>query len=225
MREYQKIETLFTFDNNIKRFRPFFYNPIVEYLKDCIWFGSEKVDGTNTRILWDGHSFTFAGRTDNSQLPKEMLLLLETTFNKDMEIAVEQNFGEKEVIFFMECYAGKIQGHIYSGGEKLIGFDIMVNGIYLDRNDSKTIFTQLNLAFVPTMPFNNIYDAIDYVENHEISIIDKTAKLEGLVCYPAVRLYNHQGERVIVKIKRRDLEKLESKLVRDDLILKLNGEE
>ena len=46
MKKYQKIETLYKFDNEIKRFRKEFYNPIVDYLKDCKWFGTEKIDGT-----------------------------------------------------------------------------------------------------------------------------------------------------------------------------------
>lgn len=42
MKEYQKIETLFKFDNEIKGYKEEFYNPIVEYLKDCKWIGTEK---------------------------------------------------------------------------------------------------------------------------------------------------------------------------------------
>lgn len=31
---------------------------------------------------------------------------------------------------------------------------------------------------------------------------------EGLVCVPTVRIYDHQGKRIIVKIKERDLLKV-----------------
>ena len=208
MREYQKIETLYTFDSEIKRFRKKLYNPIVEYLKDCKWFGTEKIDGTNTRVLWNGHSFEFAGRTDSGDLPKALRELLANTFNYDMEILFEQKFGNKEVILFMEGYAGKIQNGAYQGPESIIGFDIMIGDVYLDKAVSKQIFEELGLKFVPVLEFNNLQECIDYVYNNKQSIIQPESKIEGLVCYPAVRLYDHQGKRIIVKIKNKDLNKL-----------------
>ena len=44
-------------------------DPTIEYLKNNKWVFTEKVDGTNIRIFWDGHSVTFAGRTDRAQIP------------------------------------------------------------------------------------------------------------------------------------------------------------
>lgn len=208
MKEYQKIETLYTFDSEIKRFRKEFYNPIVEYLKDCKWFGTEKIDGTNIRILWNGHSFEFGGRTDNAEIPKAVMKILTETFNYDMEVLFEQKFGEKETMLFMEAYAGKIQNGAYEGTENIIGFDIMIGDIYLDKTVSKQIFEELGLKFVPVLKFNNLQECIDYVYNNKQSIIQPQSKMEGLVCYPAVRLYDHQGKRIIVKIKNKDLAKL-----------------
>lgn len=208
MKEYQKIETLYKFDNEIKKFKKEFYNPIVDYLKDCKWIGTEKIDGTNTRVFWNGHSFEFGGRTDKAQLPKELLELLKTIFNYDMEILFEQKFGEKEVLLFMEGYAGKIQNGAYQGKESIIGYDIMINDIYLDKKVSQQIFEELGIKFVPVIEFNNLQECINFVIIHQQSIIQSESKMEGLVCYPAVRLYDHQGNRIIVKIKNKDLNKL-----------------
>lgn len=207
MKKYQKIETLYKFDNETKRFRKEFYNPIVDYLKDCKWFGTEKVDGTNVRILWNGHGFEFGGRTDDADLPKALRELLNNTFNYGMEVLFEQKFGEKEVMLFMEGYAGKIQNGTYQGPESIIGFDIMIGDIYLDKVVSKQIFEELGLTFVPVLEFKTLQDCIDYVHNHKQSIIQPESKIEGLVCYPAQRLYDHLGNRIIVKIKNKDLEK------------------
>lgn len=208
MKEYQKIETLFKFDNEIKGYKEEFYNPIVEYLKDCKWIGTEKIDGTNTRVLWNGHSFEFGGRTDKAQLPKELLNLLINTFNYDMEVLFEQKFGEKEVLLFMEGYAGKIQNGAYKGPEDIIGYDIMIEDIYLDKQVSKQIFEELGIKFVPVIEFNNLQECIDFVKNYQSSIIQPESQMEGLVCFPAVRLYDHKGNRIIVKIKNRDLKKI-----------------
>lgn len=208
MKEYQKIETLYKFDSEIKRFKKEFYNPIVEYLKDCKWFGTEKVDGTNVRVLWNGHSFEFGGRTDNAEIPKALMKVLTDNFNYDMEVLFEQKFGNKEVMLFMEGYAGKIQNGAYTGSEDIIGFDVMIGDIYLDKAVSKELFEELGLKFVPVLEFNNLQECIDYVYNNKQSIIQPQSKIEGLVCYPAVRLYDHQGKRIIVKIKNKDLAKL-----------------
>lgn len=208
MKEYQKIETLYKFDNDLKGYKEEFYNPIVEYLKDCKWVGTEKIDGTNTRVLWNGHNFEFGGRTDKAVLPKELLQLLQDTFNYDMEVLFEQKFGEKEVLLFMEGYAGKIQNGAYKGSEKIIGYDIMIEGTYLDKQVSEAIFESLGIKFVPMIEFSNLQVCIDFVKNHQQSIIQPESQMEGLVCFPAVRLYDHQGNRIIVKIKNKDLNKL-----------------
>ena len=208
MKEYQKIETLYKFDNELKGYREEFYNPIVEYLKDCKWIGTEKIDGTNTRVLWNGYNFEFGGRTDKATLPKELLQILQNTFNYDMEILFEQKFGEKEVLLFMEGYAGKIQNGAYKGQESIIGYDIMIDDIYLDKNVSKRIFEELGIQFVPMTEFKNLQTCIDFVKTHEQSIIQPESKMEGLVCFPLVRLYDHKGNRIIVKIKGRDLKKI-----------------
>lgn len=207
MKEYQKIETLYKFDSTIKKFRKIFYNPIVEYLKDCKWYGTEKVDGTNVRIGWDGHKFEFAGRTNEGDLPKALRILLADVFNADMEVLFEQKFGQKEVILFMEGYAGKIQNGTYSGDEKIIGYDIIIENIYLDKQVSKELFGEMGLPFVPVLEFANLQECIDYVYNHTQSIIQPESKIEGLVCFPATRIYDHMGNRIIVKIKKRDLAK------------------
>ena len=39
-------------------------NKTVELLKDCIWEFTEKIDGTNLRLNWDGHDMAYGGRKD-----------------------------------------------------------------------------------------------------------------------------------------------------------------
>lgn len=210
MKEYQKIETLYKFDNETKRFTHKIYNPIVEYLYDCPWLVSEKIDGTNIRVHWDGHTVEWSGRTDKSDLPKEVSALLKTCFG-DAEITFEQMFGEKDVILFMECYGGKIQGGLYGGKERLIGFDVMVNGIYLDKLIIHTIFSNFGITTVPFFIKMNLSECIDIVMNYNgpSQFCEKgTTQIEGLVCVPTVRLYDHMGNRIIVKIKKKDLRKM-----------------
>jgi hypothetical protein len=211
MKEYQKIESIYRFDNNIKKFVKEYYNPIVEYLKDNKWVGTEKIDGTNIRIFWNGKGFEFGGRTEQAEIPKAITKILENIFNYEMEIVFEQKFGDKEVYLFCEGYGGKIQGKIYDCEESIIGFDIMIDNIYLDKEVSKSIFKELNIEFVEQIKFNNLEEAIEYVKNTEKSIKYPNNSLEGLVVYPIKRIYDHMGNRIIVKIKRKDLNKLKVK--------------
>lgn len=217
MTEYQKIETLFKFDNATKTYLPEFYNPYVEYLKDNAWICSEKIDGTNVQVEYDGHRVSFHGRTERTDFPKEVLAVLTETF-ADSEVEFEQLFGDKHVILFMECYGGKIQGGLYGGKERLIGFDVMVNGCYLDKMIIKDIFDKFGVETVVFFGVPKLEMAIDMVKDLAFDPTDKcaisphcekgTTVREGLVCVPAMRIYDNQGKRIIVKIKARDMKKL-----------------
>ena len=67
MIEYNKIETLWKRDmeGTKKLLEGEFRNPAVEFLKDNIWQFTEKIDGTNIRVHWDGHRVEFGGRTES----------------------------------------------------------------------------------------------------------------------------------------------------------------
>lgn len=213
MKEYQKIESIYRFDQNIKGFVKEYYNPIVEYLENNKWIGTEKIDGTNIRIYWNGKRFEFAGRTAEAEIPKAILKVLEDKFNYDMEIVFEQKFGDKEVYLFCEGYGGKVQGHIYDCEEDIIGFDIMIDNIYLEKETSKQLFNEFGIRFVKQIEFNDLLEAIKYVEQNEKSLEHPNCLLEGLVAYPTKRIYDHLGNRIIIKIKRKDLAKLKDKEV------------
>ena len=75
MHTYNKIETVFNRDTEgTKRLILDSYrNEAVEYLKDNIWQSTEKIDGTNIRVHWDGHNVEFGGRTDRAQIPNHLL--------------------------------------------------------------------------------------------------------------------------------------------------------
>lgn len=119
-------------------------------------------------------------------------------------------FGDKPVIMFMECYGGKIQGGLYGGKERLIGFDVMVNGTYLDKLTIKEIFDKFGVETVEFFKIQGIDEALQIVASNPLSphCEKGTTRQEGLVCVPTVRIYDHRGKRIIVKIKERDLLKV-----------------
>lgn len=200
--EYQKIDLPFKYDSTSRNYLEEFLSPELNYLKDLKWIATEKYDGMNIRVYFDGYKVSFYGRTKNAELPKEVESLLNETF-KDAEIIFEQNFGNKEVILFMECYGGKVQGSKgrkwYNGiDESLMGFDVMIEGKYLDRKDIKNIFDLFNIPSVELKVYDSLIDIMNEVRDKTVT---QTSYFEGYVATPFVPLLDRRGNRIITKIK------------------------
>ena len=208
--EYHKIEC--PFERDVEGSKKIVWNrwrnPTVEYLKDNKWVFTEKVDGTNIRIYWDGHDITFAGRTDRAQIPAMLNQYLIDTFQtNEVEELFEQTFGEKEVILYGEGYGAKIQGcgGAYRKDNSFMLFDVMINGNYQPRETVEEIATMLNIDVVPIIFTGTIHEAIEFVMKHPKSTISEDdLYMEGLVGRPAIELKDRCGNRVIVKIKWKD---------------------
>lgn len=209
MRQYHKIETLFKRDmeGTKKLIEGEYRNECVEYLANNQWTFTEKVDGTNIRIYWDGHKVKIGGRTDNANLPMDLVELLQATFTTDeAEQLFEQNFGETEVHLFGEGYGGKIQkGGAYSKDKKFILFDVLVGEIFLERENIEGIAKMFNIDVVPVVLKGTIKEAIEYVKTKPNSTISNDKKeMEGVIGVPNARLTDFRGNRIIVKIKGKD---------------------
>ena len=97
MKEYNKIETVFERDVNgtKKLIEGKYRNEVVEFLANNKWAFTEKIDGTNIRIHWDGHRITFGGRTERAQIPSHLVNKLSEMFlnNETEETEIySQNF-------------------------------------------------------------------------------------------------------------------------------------
>lgn len=204
MFEYNKIDTVYERDINgtKKLIEGKFRSKAVEFLADCKWVFTEKIDGTNIRVFWDGHKIQFGGRTERANIPSHLLNKLTDTFcNNETEELFEQTFGEKLVILFGEGYGIKIQnGGNYRPDVGFILFDVMVNGCYLDRYNVEDIAQIFGLEIVPVVMCGTIKEAVEFVKTAPDSTIG-TAKMEGLVGRPSVELYENNCKRLIVKIK------------------------
>ena len=130
MNEYHKIKNIFERDHNTKKIIEGKYtDETIEFLKDNIWQFTEKVDGTNIRIIWDGHKVSFAGRTDKSQIPIELGNRLFELFGGEAnEQLFEQKFGLTTIILYGEGYGKGIQtGGKYLDRQDFILFDVKIN--------------------------------------------------------------------------------------------------
>lgn len=214
LQEYTKIETVYArdLDGSKKLKEGVFRNKAVEYLKNNNWIFTEKVDGTNVRVYWDGHKVSFHGRTDKANLPPFLVEKLTEIFaTNEMEQVLEQMFGEKEVILFGEGYGNKIQkcgaGYIPDGVDFIL-FDVKVGGVYLSFSNVVQIGKALGVKVVPFVCLCTIDEAVAFVKSHPVSLIAsaKNLLMEGLVGQPEVPLRDGNHDRIMVKIKVRDFE-------------------
>ena len=72
--EYPKIKNVFKFDEKYRSILGL--NEPYESLKNIEWYGSEKCDGMNIRIAWDGHRISISGHTAKSVIPDHMMKYL-----------------------------------------------------------------------------------------------------------------------------------------------------
>ena len=207
MTEYVKIPNIFmreTFGNN-KLIEGKYSSPELEYLSKALWEFTEKIDGTNIRVCWDGYRVGFMGRTDRAQIPAHLLAKLEELFGgESKEELFEQTFGKKEVILFGEGYGKKIQkgGELY-GDVNFRIFDVLVDGFWLLQNNVDCIAEIFEIETAPFMFRGTLEDGVAFIKTHPKSLL-RDAEMEGIVGRPMVQMFSRTGERIMVKIKRRD---------------------
>ena len=205
--EYIKIPNIFkreTFGNN-KLIEGEYSSKELAYLKDALWEFTEKIDGTNIRIVWDGYRVSFMGRTDKAQIPAHLLEKLNELFGgESKEELFEQTFGKKGVILFGEGYGEKIQkgGGLY-GPVNFRLFDVNIDGFWLVQEAVDGIAETFNIKTAPFMFRGTLEDGVRFIKSHPKSVL-RDAEMEGIVGRPTVQMFSRTGERIMVKIKCRD---------------------
>lgn len=210
MIEYPKIETLFKRDmeGSKQMIDGAYRDPTVEYLKDCQWEFTEKIDGTNIGIVWDGYRVSFQGRTERTQIPAHLVNKLNELFGSvESEELFEQKFGDTEVILFGEGYGTKIQAvsSLYRSDVSFILFDVYIpaQNLWLTREAVNDIAKAFGIDAVPVIFSGTLDEGVAYVRKGHTSTIG-AAPMEGLVGRPVAELRDRRGKRIMVKIKARD---------------------
>jgi len=217
MQEYHKIKTLWKREEK-KPSAPclliegVYSDPVYEFLKDCVWVATEKVDGTNIRVHWDGHKVTFGGRTENAQIPFPLVEKLHTMFGgEDVAQLFEQTFPKKEgedlsVCFYGEGYGGKIQSGGNYGEVDFVMFDVKVDKWWLERENVEGLAKKFGVKVVPIVAEKTLLELVEMVKQGiKSSWGDFIA--EGIVARPKTEIRTRNGERVIIKLKTRDFVK------------------
>lgn len=181
-------------------------------LAEIRWVFTEKIDGTNIRVVWDGHKPEFRGRTDKANLPTKLLASLTEMFPEEL---FEQQFGSTPVILFGEGYGAGIQkgGGNYRKDNSFILFDVCIGDWWLKDEDVVDIAVGLGIDYVPVRFAGTLTEAIRWIaEDRPIysQISESTTfEIEGVVGTPLIPLFRRDGSRIIVKLKGCDLRGLE----------------
>lgn len=171
-------------------------------LANCSWWWTEKVDGTNVRIIWDGHKPRFGGRTDDAQMPVALLDVLTDMFTEEL---LEQQFGRNAAVLYGEGYGAKIQkgGGNYRPDPGFVLFDVLVDGWWLLPHSVEDVANSMGIDVVPHVMVGNVKAAIAKVlaglKSHWGDF-----PAEGLVGRPHMGLMGRDGDRLMMKIKAKD---------------------
>ena len=211
--EYIKIKAVYKRDPKGKIIMGEYSDETFKYLENCDWIATEKIDGTNTRIIWDGPRISCKGASDNANIPDfESKWLSETFGTPEKEELFEQVFGGKQAIVFGEFYGHKIN----KSGEFMnpqsngfIIFDVNINGYWLSYSNMSDIATNIGCDYVKAARLGTLKQIIDYVIENGTKLTESAsgnkAPLEGYVCFPSVPLFFNDGTPIKTKVKVRDL--------------------
>ena len=207
MKEYHKITTVFKRDPETKcktLLMGKYAEPEFEYLKDNIWLFTEKIDGTNIRVMWENGELKFGGKTDNAQIPVFLYDKLNELFTTDL---FTKEFPDTNICLYGEGYGARIQkggGNYISDGVDFVLFDVRIGEWWLEREDVGDIANKLELEVVPYVGEGTLEAMVNLVRlgfNSEIG----NRRAEGIVARPEIELFGRNGHRIITKIKHKDL--------------------
>lgn len=208
MSEYVKIQTVFKRDMATKHktlLEGQYTLPEFEYLAGNEWVFTEKVDGTNIRVTYDGFSVAFGGRTDDAQIPATLLNRLRERFVIEKLSEVFPDAVDGQAVLYGEGYGAKIQkgGGNYRADQDFVLFDVRVGDWWLQRADVEDVAGRLALDVVPIIGRGSLRQMIEMTKCRFKSTWGDF-EAEGIVARPATELRTRGGQRVITKIKCRD---------------------
>lgn len=209
MKKYHKIKTVFKRDpeNNFKTLLEGEYSlPEFEYLANDEWVYTEKVNGTNIRVMFETDTedqLSFAGKNNNSQIPTFLSAKLGKEFLPKLDLF--KDTFDRSVCLYGEGHGAKIQngGGNYRKDQGFVLFDIKIDNWWLKRNDIETIAKGLGIEIVPIIGVGTLPEMVGIVKSGLKSTWGDF-QAEGIVARPTVELATRSGQRVITKLKYND---------------------
>ena len=177
-----------------------------------VWTVTEKLDGANTRLHWNGTEVRVGSRR-TWQHQANIVDAIEAA-HPHLEAMFEQNFEGDDVdvtVYGEAIGAGVQKGGAYGDKIRFVAFDVTVGGRYLKNRDARDVVWQLGLDFVEA-------------RGRLVSVTDVWAEMsgggdlpystyrerqpEGYVLRTVPEMYKANGDRIMVKLTYRDLGQL-----------------
>lgn len=192
------------------------------------WHFTEKIDGTNVRIINNGADMAYLGRESSSGLPKALKKYLINLFEDSItpfgskKEKLKKMFPSGLVVLYGEGYGGKIRnGGRYSKTPKFILFQIeyraydpvknKLTSWWLSRENVEDISIKLKIDVVPLLTLHTIEEAITMVKKGFKSLIaeDRNLMAEGIVASSNPIMHFRDGDPIRFKIKHKDMMRLD----------------
>lgn len=207
MSEYHKIQSIFKRDMTSKRktlIEGDWTTPEFEYLASNVWTFTEKVDGTNIRVIFKDGQIKFGGRTEDAQIPAQLVARLNERF-LPLAAKLGDVFADGPAVLYGEGYGAKIQkvGANYRADQDFVLFDVRVGMWWLQRTDVHDVAQRLGLDVVPVIGEGTLHDAVALAKRG-IRSTWGDFEAEGIVARPKTELMTRGGQRLVAKIKCRD---------------------
>lgn len=177
-----------------------------EALQDAQWTWTEKIDGTNIRVYWDGYRIRFGGRTEKAVIPPKLLDHLNEEFREEL---LEQKFAGQPTTLYGEGFGAGIQkggGSYIPDGVGFILFDVHIHDHWLSPLNVSQVGESLGVDTVygyGPPPVFTLNQAMEYVGKGWHSNY-REGYAEGLIGQPVGGFLNRKGGRIITKVKHVD---------------------
>lgn len=215
--EYPKIETLWNRGPDFKVVPGEYRKP--EFRLPREWLVTEKIDGTNVRVLFrnapdhfgsdDDQHVQYAGRTDRAQMYVPLMRYLHQTFTAAKLLAA---FGPGVTgVLYGEGYGAGIQrGGVYRPDPAVRLFDVRVGDWWLNWTDVADVALKLGIETVPSLGRVYLYEVVAKVSDGSRVARDESESgvvtaMEGVVARTDPLLFDQAGDRVMWKLKGKDL--------------------
>lgn len=181
-------------------------------LADLEWVWKEKLDGMNIGIEIRKTGVRVHGKTEKAELPAELDNWLSNYIKDNIDRIFEVfDIMNKPDDFMVHLFGEGVGEKIQKGGGKYGKqhfklFDICIRGIWLTPHSVEEIAHSLGLDYAPVRFSGSIWSALEYIETKPESSFGNFI-MEGIVGTPNLMFRDRRGERIITKIKVKDLVK------------------
>jgi hypothetical protein len=177
--------------------------------KEC--YALEKIHGTSAHIRWDGNKVNFFS---GGETHSRFVALFDTEF---LTQKLTEMFGESDVYIYGEAYGGKQQGMSQTYGKELkfIGFDVKVNGMWLEVPNAEGVCNSLGVEFVDYVKVPTDVDVLNFERDKPSTQAIRNGcgerPREGVILRPLIEFTSKNGDRIISKHKGESFQETKTK--------------